>query len=234
MVACDGAMTPANQKFILAAKVIEPVLVLALSPSVPTALRAQVGVFVLLGRRTRFHSSLSRNFVNIQAMYAIGDFVRSNESGQVYLAACQTPYPHPHPALFDFVLLAVSQHSSQLRGVDFALRTAATYAFLAYLADNVDGQLSLLATLTPPPPRNPNDMATTEDDLEASTGSVLIDALLGWEADRKDPYRCWFSSVILTHALHGNRKGKEMALLKNIDASGLNFFHDFTVDLSVL
>lgn len=47
-----------------------------------------------------------------------------------------------------------------------------------------------------------------------SAGSLIVDALLDWDASssRKDPYKVWFASVLMSYILNNNEKTKEMAL----------------------
>ena len=60
-------------------------------------------------------------------------------------------------------------------------------------------------------------------DQPASVGSLLITALFDWEATPKDPFRCWFASMMLSQIIRRNLKAQEVALkLKfNEESEGL-------------
>ncbi|KAI8848660.1 p115 like vesicle tethering protein [Chytridium lagenaria] len=69
---------------------------------------------------------------------------------------------------------------------DFAVRAAATFCF-----------------------QNPNDEAGEQPQ---SPGSLIVSSILEWETSRKDPYKIWFATVMLSHILRDNLRCKELAL----------------------
>ncbi|KAJ3045282.1 Vesicle-mediated ER to Golgi transport protein [Rhizophlyctis rosea] len=165
--------------------------------------------------------------VRIQALYALGDVIRGHKANQDLFsksivqpsplrspsASLQSARPvtpavfMPKPAVFVLLQSAVDKD-------EFAVRAGAAYAFQCYLYDNPDSQLALVSTLTPPPPDNPN---AERSDKPESPGSLLVSAIMNWDASRKDPFRCWFACVLLAHIVHGNPEAQRFALATKFD-----------------
>ncbi|KAL1923427.1 uncharacterized protein VTP21DRAFT_8407 [Calcarisporiella thermophila] len=128
-------------------------------------------------------SSNAPPVVKAEALYALADIVRAA-----------------------LVAVAVAPDYSNNPGLQ--ARAAATYVLECQMIKNPDAQLALASTLTPPPEDNPNtDLAGRP----FSAGSLVLNALVDWERSLKDPYICWFASVILSHVLRDNDQCKTIA-----------------------
>ncbi|KAJ1554940.1 hypothetical protein HK405_003669 [Cladochytrium tenue] len=148
--------------------------------------------------------------VRTQALYAVGEIIRGHEknqqvfSGYVVVPSSSDPsVRYPKPALLIVVELALRS------GAEFGVRAGAAYCFQCLLSGNEDNQIAVAATLTPPPVENPND---ADIDQPQSPGSLLVTTLLEWEKSRRDPYKAWFATVLLSHVLLENQKAKELAV----------------------
>ncbi|KAJ3317466.1 Vesicle-mediated ER to Golgi transport protein [Blyttiomyces sp. JEL0837] len=156
------------------------------------------------------------NRVKAQALYAVGDSIRGNIKNQdlfakyVIVPGPTTPVANkfPKPALLTVVKIALKSDN------DYLVRAAATYCFQCLVYNNPDGQLALAATLTPPPPENPNDELSEQPQ---SPGSLIVLTLLEPDISKSEPYKIWFAACMLAHILTDNQKAKEMALTVRID-----------------
>jgi hypothetical protein len=101
-----------------------------------------------------------------------------------------------------------------LNSTDLQERTAALRVFKYFLQENEEGQMALASTLTPSP-----------TDQQLSIGNLLLGSLLGWEdaenhsntgnstnANNAFPWKCWFSSNILSYILKDNVSCKDLIL----------------------
>ncbi|RGB31138.1 hypothetical protein C1646_655929 [Rhizophagus diaphanus] len=178
--------------------------------------------------KTVIELSLSSNapsIVKSHSLYALADLIRGNQNGQEYLAKTVVPVPHPsqssendaksssydqilippRPAVMSLIVVAVGAEYLE----SYSTRAAATYAFESYTFNNINAQLVLASTLTPPPDDNPNSEIVIAK--PQSAGSLLLSALLEWEDSEADPYVVWFASVIFSHILMNNERSKEYA-----------------------
>lgn len=187
LVGPNNPNTVVNQGIMNQSKIIASILDLALSDRMPGRVKAQ-------------------------ALYAVADIIRSNEKNQdlfwKHVVPPSSPimnhnFKFPQPALLIIVELALKCED------DFGVRAAAAYCFQSFTFNNRDAQIALAATLTPPPVENPNDEGS---DHPQSPGSLLVTTLLNWESSKRDPFRVWFATVMLSHILYENQKAKELAL----------------------
>ncbi|KAJ3102581.1 hypothetical protein HDU96_009587, partial [Phlyctochytrium bullatum] len=141
--------------------------------------------------------------VKAQALYAVGEAMRGYHDGQSFFSKFLVPTPAKSPkaqapvsALLTILKLALSPNE------EFNVRAAGTFCFQ-------DNQLALAATFTPPPPDNPNDES---EEQPQSPGSLIVSSILEWEASKRDPYKVWFATVMLSHILNENLQCQELAL----------------------
>ncbi|KAF9377653.1 hypothetical protein CPC16_011732 [Podila verticillata] len=113
------------------------------------------------------------------------------------------------PAIVEVVAIAVGVYP----GCSYSVRAAATCLFQCFVLDNPDTQLVLATTLNAPPEDNPNTLASEKPQ---SPGTLLLDALQGWQDDSEDsvtdPYNSWFATVLFSHILQNNSRAKGIAL----------------------
>ncbi|KAG0091314.1 hypothetical protein BGZ92_000973 [Podila epicladia] len=113
------------------------------------------------------------------------------------------------PAIVEVVAIAVGVYP----GCTYSVRAAATCLFQCFVLENPDTQLVLATTLNAPPEDNPNTLA---NEKPQSPGTLLLDALQGWQEDSEDsvtdPYNSWFATVLFSHILQNNPRAKGIAL----------------------
>ncbi|KAF8932108.1 hypothetical protein BGZ58_007221 [Dissophora ornata] len=113
------------------------------------------------------------------------------------------------PAIVEVVAIAVGQHP----GCTYSVRAAATCLFQSFVLESPDTQMVLATTLNAPPEDNPN---TASSEKPQSPGTLLLDALQGWQEDGEtastDPYNSWFATVLFSHILQNNARAKAIAL----------------------
>ncbi|RIA90587.1 General vesicular transport factor p115 [Glomus cerebriforme] len=202
LVVPNNMNTVTNQNVMVQCGVLKSVIELALSSNAPSPVKSQ-------------------------SLYALADLIRGNQSGQEFLTRTVVTVPHPswnqsngnnvrssshdqiptppRPAVMALIVVAVGAEHLE----SYSTRAAATYAFESYTFNNINAQLGLASTLTPPPDDNPNSETYTAK--PQSAGSLLLSALLEWEDSEADPYVVWFASVIFLHILMNNEKSKELA-----------------------
>ncbi|RKO90358.1 p115 like vesicle tethering protein [Blyttiomyces helicus] len=151
--------------------------------------------------------------VKTQSLYALADSIRGHKANQDLFAKTAIK-PPPMSGRFPVAAIMALIQQALLTPEEYAVRGAATYAFQCYLHNNEDGQLALISTLVPPPPDNPNNQGL---DKPESAGGLLVSSILGWDTTRKDPFRCWFACVMLSHALRRNPECKLLALSTKFD-----------------
>ncbi|KAI9100461.1 p115 like vesicle tethering protein [Phlyctochytrium arcticum] len=175
-----------NQAVLNSGQIVAAVLDLAFSDRVPTTVKSQ-------------------------ALYALGDSIRGNKANQDLLSKTVIPpvtkKGPPRPCVLQLIQYALSAG-------DFAHRAAAAYVFESLVFDNPDAQLSVIATLTPPPADNPNE---ANGERPESPGSLLVSSILDVDAARKDPYLVWFAATMLSHVLHDNQQCQQWALATRLD-----------------
>ncbi|CAI2165377.1 13414_t:CDS:10, partial [Funneliformis geosporum] len=210
LVVPNNMNTVTNQNVMVQCGVLKPVIELALSSNAPSPVKS--------------HS-----------LYALADLIRGNQNSQEFLARIVVTVPHPSYRISDshdqsqasgnnaqssqdqiptlpprpavMALIAVAVGAEHLES--YSTRAAATYTFESYTFNNINAQLVLASTLTPPPDDNPNSEIFAAK--PQSAGSLLLSALLEWEDSEADPYVVWFASVIFSHILMNNEKSKEIA-----------------------
>jgi hypothetical protein len=91
--------------------------------------------------------------------------------------------------------------STSLKG-DFNVRLGACYLIQCHLTQNQPAQDAIMTELTAA--------------SGVSAGQMLLMALLDWDGSRKDPFRCWFASVVLCHVLDGSDACKTLALAHSV------------------
>ncbi|KAF9153556.1 hypothetical protein BG015_003141 [Linnemannia schmuckeri] len=113
------------------------------------------------------------------------------------------------PAIVEVVAIAVGKYP----GCTYSVRAAATCLFQTFVLENPDTQMVLATTLNPPPDDNPN---TPSNEKPQSPGTLLLEALQGWQEDNEtgaiDPYNSWFATVLFSHILQNNPRAKSIAL----------------------
>ncbi|KAJ2656831.1 Vesicle-mediated ER to Golgi transport protein [Coemansia sp. RSA 1200] len=189
--------TESNQSAMQQYGLIPPLLQLALSNEAPSSVRAQ-------------------------ALYAIGDTVRSHKANQnlfqrILITAANDDDAEdigtktiPEPAIVIVIRLSVGKKPANVPASEYYIvRSAAAYLVQAYVGSNPDAQLALAATLTPPGDAD----NVTEPEQHQSAGSLVVSVLLDWsEASREDVWRVWFASLLLSTIVYGNHECKEQAL----------------------
>ncbi|KAI9506876.1 Vesicle-mediated ER to Golgi transport protein [Coemansia spiralis] len=189
--------TESNQTAMQQYGLIPPLLQLALANEAPSSVRAQ-------------------------ALYAIGDTIRSHQANQnlfqriLITAAADEDTEEaeikaiPEPAIIIVIRLSVGKRPANVPpGEYYIVRAAAAYLLQAYVGSNSDAQLALAATLTPPGEIN----KITDPEQPQSAGSSILSVLLDWrETSKGDVWRVWFASLLLSTILCGNNECKEQAL----------------------
>ena len=119
----------------------------------------------------------------------------------------------------------------------FSERLAAAHLVEAFLRDHPDGQISIGALLTPPPPAledvgfKDGMRAGEARPLTYSAGSVLVAGLLDLEVNRKDPYRSWFAAHLFSLVLLDCPLCKQIALAHHLDSGGEDQVTDSLLEL---
>ncbi|KAJ2558305.1 Vesicle-mediated ER to Golgi transport protein [Coemansia sp. RSA 1933] len=189
--------TESNQTAMQQYGLIPPLLQLALSSEAPSSVRAQ-------------------------ALYAIGDTIRSHQANQnlfqrILITAASDDGTDdagmkaiPEPAIVIVIRLSVGRRPANVPASEYYIvRSAAAYLVQAYVGSNPDAQLALAATLTPPGDAD----NLTEPEQHQSAGSLVVSVLLDWgEASREDVWRVWFASLLLSTIVYDNIECKEQAL----------------------
>ncbi|KAJ1895019.1 Vesicle-mediated ER to Golgi transport protein [Kickxella alabastrina] len=189
--------TESNQTAMQQCGIIPPLLQLALAYEAPSSVRSQ-------------------------ALYAIGDIIRSHHANQnlfqrilITAAIDDDPEPTgeksiPEPAIVIVIRLSVGRRPTVVPANEYYIvRAAAAYLVQAYVGNNADAQLALAATLTPP-----NEPSSAhESELHQSAGSMIVSVLLNWsESSKEDLWRVWYASLLLSTILRGHNECKEQAL----------------------
>ncbi|KAJ1654168.1 Vesicle-mediated ER to Golgi transport protein [Dispira simplex] len=185
--------TTANQDTIYHCDMFSPLVQLCLSPDTPQPVKAET-------------------------LYCLGDVIRGNARNQdVFMRTTITVVPDqstaedpkliPEPVIVSIVAMAVGTSAEYT----YTVRSAATYLTLCYVHENVDTQLALASTLTPPPSDNPNSHL---DGTSRSAGSLLITTLLRCKELELtvEPFQVWYAATILGHILADNTLCKQVAL----------------------
>lgn len=196
----------ANQSVIFKSKLFLPILQMGLARDIPTLVRNA-------------------------SLYAVSRVVSGNKEIQEFIGQCVVqdgPVDSdpgrrlPVPVLYDLIRSAVDDDTKGK--LEYTVRAASATVVQSFLLDNKDGQNLMASTFTPPPPSNPNDDTPASPQ---SAGNLLIVSLLDWDASRKDPYRSWFASLLLSHVLSDNPQCKQIALNLHVpDRDGMT--HIFT------
>ncbi|KAJ1955708.1 Vesicle-mediated ER to Golgi transport protein, partial [Dipsacomyces acuminosporus] len=190
--------TESNQTAMQQYGIIPPLLQLALAYEAPSSVRSQ-------------------------ALYAIGDIIRSHQANQnLFQRILITAAPLdddsdaasekaiPEPAIVIVIRLSVGQRPSSVAAHEYYIvRSAAAYLVQAYVGGNSDAQLALAATLTPPNSAN----TAEEPENHQSAGSLIVSVLLDWYvASKQDVWRVWYASLLLSTILRGSEQCKRQAL----------------------
>ncbi|KAJ2454301.1 Vesicle-mediated ER to Golgi transport protein [Coemansia sp. RSA 2336] len=196
LIQSGNTNTVSNQTAMQQCGIIPPLLQLALAYEAPSSVRSQ-------------------------ALYAIGDVIRSHEANQnlfqriLITAAPEEEQevdakPIPEPAIVIVIRLSVGKRPQGVAENEYYIvRAAAAYLVQAYVGGNPDAQLALAATLTPP-----GDADTaTEPEKHQSAGSLIVSVLLDWrETGSEDIWRVWYASLLLSTILRDFTECKEQAL----------------------
>ncbi|KAJ2314567.1 Vesicle-mediated ER to Golgi transport protein [Coemansia sp. RSA 2705] len=196
LIQSGNTNTASNQTAMQQCGIIPPLLQLALAYEAPSSVRSQ-------------------------ALYAIGDIIRSHEANQnlfqrILITAAPEDEteadakPIPEPAIVIVIRLAVGKRPQGVAENEYYIvRAAAAYLVQTYVGGNPDAQLALAATLTPP-----GDADTaTEPEQHQSAGSLIVSVLLDWrETGTEDVWRVWYASLLLSTILRDHVECKEQAL----------------------
>lgn len=102
----------------------------------------------------------------------------------------------PISPLMAAIILAVHGNATQ-EGVEQRIKALGLVE--AFCSGNSEGQLVLLSTL--------------KASGTASPGTVILDALFDLDASRKrDPWHCWYASILFCHLIDGNEEAKKVLL----------------------
>ncbi|KAJ2445955.1 Vesicle-mediated ER to Golgi transport protein [Coemansia sp. RSA 2440] len=188
--------TVSNQTAMQQCGTIPPLLQLALAYEAPSSVRSQ-------------------------ALYAIGDIIRSHEANQNLFQrilittapegdAESDAKPIPEPAIVIVIRLAVGKRPQGVAVNEYYIvRAAAAHLVQAYVGGNPDAQLALAATLTPPGDAG----SASEPETHQSAGSLIVSVLLDWrETGSEDVWRVWYASMLLSTILRDHIECKEQAL----------------------
>ncbi|KAJ2608004.1 Vesicle-mediated ER to Golgi transport protein, partial [Coemansia sp. RSA 1365] len=194
--------TTSNQTAMQQCGIIPPLLQLALAYEAPSSVRSQ-------------------------ALYAIGDIIRSHQINQglfqriLITAAAEDDDAEnadtqtiPEPAIVIVIRLSVGNKPSEVPANEYYIvRAASAYLVQAYVGSNPDAQLALAATLA-----SPGDVDTvSEPEKHQSAGSLVVSVLLDWrESGREDVWRVWYASLLLSIILCDHVQCKEQALKLSI------------------
>lgn len=109
------------------------------------------------------------------------------------------PVELPISSLMGAVLVA-------LHGNAFEQRSKALEVVEAFCTGNLEGQLVLISTLK-------GEMGSSL----SAPGTAIIESLLDLDTSRKrDPWHCWFASLLLAHLIDGNETGKQILLKHSV------------------
>jgi intracellular protein transport protein USO1 len=110
---------------------------------------------------------------------------------------CLMKIEPPISPLMAAIVLAVHGRNLSEEGVE--QRIEALKLVEAFCSNNYEGQLVLLSTL--------------KDSGSASPGTVILDALFDLDSSRKrDPWHCWYASILLSHLIDRNEEAKKVLL----------------------
>ncbi|KAJ2776754.1 Vesicle-mediated ER to Golgi transport protein [Coemansia javaensis] len=193
--------TASNQTAMQQCGLIPPLLQLALAQEAPSSVRSQ-------------------------ALYAIGDIIRSHAANQNLFqrilitataeddddAAAAAAKAIPEPAIVIVIRLSVGKRPAGVPVNEYYIvRAAAAYLVQAYSGGNPDAQLALAATLMPPESTGAAAAAALGD--HQSAGSLIVSVLLSWrEAGGEDAWRIWYASLLLSTILCDHTECKQQAL----------------------
>lgn len=87
-------------------------------------------------------------------------------------------------------------------------RSSACWVLESFFYKNVTGKIVFLNTLF--------DESEEVESINNAPPAILIrDTMLDW--DRKDPFKCWFASVVFAHAIMDCSEAKELAMKATVD-----------------
>ncbi|CAG8626774.1 9655_t:CDS:10, partial [Funneliformis mosseae] len=210
LVVPNNMNTVTNQNVMVQCGVLKPIIELALSSNAPSPVKSNslYALADLIRGNQNSQEFLSRIVVTVpHPSYRISDSLDPSQANRNSAQSSQDQMPTlpPRPAVMALIAVAVGAEHLE----SYSTRAAATYAFESYTFNNINAQLVLASTLTPPPDDNPNSEIFAAK--PQSAGSLLLSALLEWEDSEADPYVVWFASVIFSHILMNNEKSKEIA-----------------------
>ncbi|CAB4409559.1 unnamed protein product [Rhizophagus irregularis] len=166
LVVPNNMNTVTNQNVMIQCGVLKTVIELSLSSNAPSIVKSHS--LYAFGRPHKRESKCEND-------------AKSSSYDQILIP--------PRPAVMSLIVVAVGAEYLE----SYSTRAAATYAFESYTFNNINAQLVLASTLTPPPDDNPNSEIIIAK--PQSAGSLLLSALLEWEDSEADPYVVWFASI---------------------------------------
>ena len=144
--------------------------------------------------------------VSASALNCLSCLIWSNNRAQQEFASeklikiptsnCLMKIETPISPLMAAIILSVHGNATQ-EGVE--KRNKSLELVEAFCFGNSEGQLVLLSTL--------------KASGTASPGTVILDALFDLDSSRKrDPWHCWYASILLCHLIDGNEEAKKVLL----------------------
>ncbi|KAF9404858.1 hypothetical protein BGZ94_003905 [Podila epigama] len=228
LVVPDHSNTAANQRVMVQSGILPLLVDLSLSSNAPQ--RVKASAFYALAELIRRNKVNQDSFSKTVIVPAHPPAVVTDESGagqgspnrnsvQLSRSSFQsgrgsTPsnlgQPRERcPAIVEAIAIAVGVYP----GCTYSVRAAATCLFQCFVLENPDTQLVLATTLNAPPEDNPNNLSSEKP---RSPGTLLLEALQGWQEDGEDsvtdPYNSWFATVLFSHIVQNNPRAKGIAL----------------------
>ncbi|KAJ3376765.1 Vesicle-mediated ER to Golgi transport protein, partial [Lobulomyces angularis] len=229
LVGPNSPNTETNQNVIYQSNILNPLINLALSAQIPFPVRSQA--LFCLGDIIRGNKVSQDAFSKVLFSKSEANSAVPVSSGKRFPSSASQQSLGPvsgKPAIVSIVKAALDKD-------DFSIRTAATYALQCLVFDNADMQSILASTFTPPPA----DHTDSEDSEQTeSAGSLLIEALFDWDANssRKDPFKCFFAAIVLSHIVSENQVAKELCLKVTFGDEGedekINLLHKLMYTLN--
>ncbi|KAF9165528.1 hypothetical protein DFQ26_009845, partial [Actinomortierella ambigua] len=205
LVAPDHSNTPTNQKAMQQCGIVQLLIDLSLTSSAPQ--RVKASAFYALAEVIR-GSKVNQDMLAKSVIMPASPPPPMDESSLANLSPTArasaptnrssfqsgrgsaqghrnltSPNRDPCPALVEVTAIIVGRYP----GYNYSIRAAATCLFQCYLLENIEAQMVLATTLTPPPKNNPNAVGEEAQ----SPGTLLLSALQGWQEDEAnsiDPY----------------------------------------------
>lgn len=148
--------------------------------------------------------------VSASALKCLSGLIWSNNRAQqefaneklikIPISTCLMKIETPISPLMAAIILTVHGNATQ-EGVEQRIKSLELVE--AFCFGNFEGQLVLMSTL--------------KASGTASPGTVILDALFDLDSSRKrDPWHCWYASILLCHLIEDNEEAKKVLLKHQI------------------